>query len=309
MIFRSKPENMNRQAADWLARLHADDRSSRDEAAFHAWLKADPSHARAFEHASTIWDAVGGLRDDPRPAPPRQPERVSRRAVMAGGAGLVLTCGLGLGWQQARAGVYETGVGEQRRFVLDDHTRIMLDTNTRVRFTASSSQRLLTLSSGRVDVEIARDMRPFVIEAGDRSAVAQSGRLDLRRDDDVVLITAVQGSAQVQSADARVELSTGHRIAMRPGRQDKLDRPEIDDLLAWQSGRLAFRDETVAQAVAEMNRYSSRELVVADPRAADLRLSGVYRVGDPEAFARSLAVLLPVEIAAEPDVIRIATAR
>lgn len=308
MIFRGKPENLNRQAADWLARLHAGDRCARDEAAFHAWLKADPSHARAFENASTIWDAVGGLRDDPRPRPSRQPERVSRRAVMAGGAGLVLTCGLGLGWQQAHAGVYETGVGEQRRFVLDDRTHIMLDTNTQVRFTAGSSQRLLTLASGRVDVEIARDVRPFVIEAGDGSAVAQSGRLDLRRDDDVVLITAVQGSAQVRSADTRIALAAGHRIAMAPGRQDRLDRPEIDDLLAWQSGRLAFRDETVAQAVAEMNRYSSRKLVVADARAADLRLSGIYRVGDPEAFARSLAVLLPVEIAAGPDVIRIATA-
>lgn len=309
MIFRSKPENMNRQAAEWLARLHADDRSSRDEAAFHAWLKADPSHARAFENASTIWDAVGGLRDDPPPAPSRQPERVSRRAVMAGGAGLVLTCGLGLGWQQARAGVFETGVGEQRRFVLDDNTRIMLDTNTRVRFTASASRRLLTLASGRIDVEIARDVRPFVIEAGDRSVVAQSGRLDLRRDDDVVLITAVQGSVQVQSADARVELAAGRRIAMGPGRRDKLDRPEIEDLLAWQSGRLAFRDETVAQAVAEMNRYSRRALVVTDPRAANLRLSGVYRVGDPEAFARSLAVLLPVEITVAPDMIRISANR
>lgn len=309
MIFRSKPENLNRQAADWLARLHADDRSSRDEAAFHAWLKADPSHPPAFENASTIWDAVGGLRDDPRPARLRQPDRMSRRAVLAGGAGLALTCGLGLGWQHALAGVYETAVGEQRRFVLDDNTRIMLDTNTRVRFTASNSRRLLTLASGRVDVEIARDVRPFVIEAGDRSVVAQSGRLDLRRDDDVVLITAVQGSAQVQSVDARVELSAGHRIAMEPGRRDHLDRPEIDDLLAWQSGRLAFRDETVAQAVAEMNRYSRRELVVADPRAANLRLSGVYRVGDPEAFARSLEVLLPVEITAAPDMIRITATR
>lgn len=309
MIFRSKPENINRQAADWLARLHADDRSSRDEAAFHAWLKADPSHACAFENASTIWDAVGGLRDDPRPAPARRSEPVSRRAVMAGGAGLVLTCGLGLGWQQARAGVFETGVGEQRRFVLDDNTRIMLDTNTRVRFTASSSQRLLSLTSGRVDVEIARDVRPFVIEADDMSAMAQSGRLDLRRDDDAVLITAVQGSARVQSAGARHELAAGHRIAMKPGSQDKLDQPEIDDLVAWQSGRLVLRDETVAQAVAEMNRYSRRELVVADRRAADLRLSGVYRVGDPEAFARSLTVLLPVEIALQPDTIRIAAAR
>jgi transmembrane sensor len=167
----------------------------------------------------------------------------------------------------------------------------------------------LALASGRLDVEVARDVRPFVIEAGDKSAVTQSGRLDLRRDDDVVLITAVQGSAQVHSADARLELAAGHRIAMAPGREDKLDRPEIDDLVAWQSGRLAFRDETVEQAVAEMNRYSRRELVVADTRAAGLRLSGVYRVGDPEAFARSLAVLLPVEIGVEADSIRIATAR
>ena len=318
MIFRSKPENMNRQAADWLARLHADNRSSRDEAEFHAWLKADPSHARAFENASTIWDAVGGLRDDPRPMAPRPAatrfvnplpsERMSRRAVIAGGAGLILTCGLGLGWQQARAGVYETGVGEQRRFLLDDDTRIMLDTNTRVRFTASSSRRLLSLASGRVDVEIASDARPFVIEAGDRSVIAQAARLDLRCDDDAVLITAVQGHAQIRSADAGFELAAGNRIAMEPGRQDRLDRPEIDDLLAWQSGRLAFRDETVAQAVAEMNRYSHRELVVADAQVAGLRLSGVYRVGDPEAFARSLAVLLPVEVAVEPDTIRIAAA-
>lgn len=96
---------------------------------------------------------------------------------------------------------------------------------------------------------------------------------------------------------------------MEPGRNDRLDRPEIDDLLAWQSGRLAFRDETVAQAVAEMNRYTSRELVVSDSKAAEMRLSGVYRVGDPDGFARSLAILLPVTIAEEPGRIRISAFR
>lgn len=309
MIFRSKPESINRQAADWLARLHADDRSVHDEADFRAWLGADPSRARAFEKASGIWDAVGGLRDDPRPAPPVQREQTSRRAVLAGGAGLILTCGLGLGWRQAHAGVYQTDLGEQRRFRLEDSTRIMLDTSTRVRFTADESRRLLTLTSGRVDIEIARDARPFVIEAGDTSAVMQSGRLDLRRDEHTVAITAIQGSASVQSVRARTVLAAGNRIAMESGRNDRLDRPEIDDLLAWQSGRLAFRDETVAQAVAEMNRYTSRELVVSDPTAAEMRLSGVYRVGDPEGFARSLAILLPVAIAEEPGRIRISAVR
>lgn len=305
MIFRSKPENVNRQAADWLARLHADDRSAEDEAAFRAWLSADPSHAPAFEHASAIWDAVGGLRDEPRSA---TPHRISRRAVMAGGVGIMLTGGLTVGWQQAHAGVYKTGIGEQRRFMLDDGTRIMLDTNTQVRFRARDSMRLLSLEAGRVDLDIARDPRPFVVEAGERRVVAQTARLDLRRDGGQIRFTAIQGSARVEAFDAQVTLSAGQRIAMAAGRPDQLDKPELDDLVAWQSGRLAFRDETVAQAAAEMNRYTSRALIVADRKAASLRLSGVYRVGDPEAFARSLAVLLPVQIVTASDAIHISTA-
>ncbi|WP_334183824.1 FecR family protein [Novosphingobium sp.] len=309
MIFRSKPESVNRQAADWLARLHADDRSAGDEAEFHAWLRSDPSHASAFEKASGIWDGVGGLRDYPREAPAVQPRSHSRRAVLAGGAGLILTCGLGLGWQQAQAGVYQTGVGEQRRFLLDDATRIMLDTNTRVRFTTDTSKRLLSLTSGRIDIEIAGDTRPFVIEAGDSSAVANAGRLDLRREDETVVITAIEGSAKVRSPEANMVLVAGSRVAVELGRKDRLDQPEIDDLLAWQSGRLSFRDETVAQAAAEMNRYTRRKLIVSDPRAANMRLSGVYRVGDPEGFAQSLAELLPVKVALEPNAIRIVAAR
>ncbi len=305
MIFRGKPENVNRQAANWLARLHADDRSAQDDAGFRVWLHADPNHARAFDQASTIWEAVGGLRDAPRaPAPPR----LSRRAVMAGGAGLVLTGGLTIGWRQAYAGVFKTGIGEQRRFILDDGTRIMLDTDTHVRFRARDSIRLLTLEAGRVSLEIARDPRPFVIDAGDRRAVAQAARLDVRRDADQVALTTLQGSAQVEAPGKAIRIGSGQRIAMAAGRSDRLDQPEIDDLTAWQSGRLAFRDETAAQAAAEMNRYTHRTLLVSDPQAADMRLSGVYRVGDPEAFARSLAVLLPVKIVADSDAIRISAA-
>lgn len=305
MNFRSKPENVNRQAADWLARLHADNRSTQDEAAFRAWLNADPSHALAFDHSSTVWDAVGGLRDDPRSAP--APQRLSRRAVMAGGVGIILSAGLTVGWQQAQAGVYRTGVGEQRRLMLDDGTRVMLDTNTQIRFRARETMRLLSLETGRINLDIARDPRPFVIEAGDRRAVADVARLDLRRDDDQVMLTAIQGSARVEAMQAPVLLSQGHRIAMTAGHPDQLDRPELEDLTAWQSGRLAFRDQTVAEAAAEMNRYAERALVVSDAKAAAMRVSGVYSVGDPEAFARSLAVLLPIRVTTQADAVRIAS--
>ena len=49
-----------------------------------------------------------------------------------------------------------------------------------------------------------------------------------------------------------------------------------------------------------MNRYSTQRLAV-DPAVASLKVSGVYRVGDNAAFARSLAKLLPVAVHEDGD--------
>ncbi|MHA6718867.1 FecR family protein [Sphingomonas sp. RS6] len=308
MIFRSEPENVNRQAGDWLARLHADDRTAEDEAAFRRWLTADPLHRDAFSRASTVWDAVGGLRDDTvseAPVPALATARMSRRMVLAGGAAAIVAGGTMLGWREANAGVYTTGIGEQRRLVLADGSRVMLDTNTQVRFRARADVRMLALRTGRIDVEIARDPRPFVVDMGDRRATTRAGRLDLRRDDRGAAVTAIQGSVRIDAPGAPVSIPPGSRIAMQAGHADRLDRPDLDDLVAWQSGRLAFRDDTLADAAAEMNRYTPHTLIVADPRAAAMRLSGVYRVGDPEAFARSVAILLPVRVTSDGETIRV----
>lgn len=302
-MFRSDLGAPNRQAADWLARLHADDRTDQDEAAFRAWLGAHPRHADAFERASAIWDFAGGLSGMSAARAPL----VSRRAVMAGGAAVLIGGGSLLGWREGTAGVYQTEVGERRRLLLEDGTRVMLDTATRIRFRASSEVRALSLAAGRVDLEIVDDPRPFVVETGGRRAVARTGRIDARRDGQRVALTAIEGTAKVDAGGSSVPLSPGDRIAMVDGLPDRVDRPELGDLIAWQSGRLAFRDETLARAAEEMNRYTRRALLVSDRRAAALRVSGMYRVGDPEAFARSLAVLLPVRVEASADIIRISS--
>jgi transmembrane sensor len=308
VIFRSVPDGANRQAGEWLARLHADDRTPDDDAAFRAWLGADPSHRDAFERASALWDTLPGLRDAARPQPLPTGPQLSRRMVLAGGSALIVAGGATLGWREAYAGVIRTEIGEQRRLVLDDGSRVMLDTDTQIRFRARDTLRVLTLAQGRVDLDIATDRRPFRIDLGLRSATVRSGRLDLRRDQGAIALTALRGVAQIDAGPAGaapVTLASGSRLAATTGQAARVDRPELDELTAWQSGRLAFHDETLAEAAAEMNRYSRRALVIADPRAAAMRLSGVYRVGDPEAFARSVALLLPIRVEANGDAIRI----
>lgn len=304
MIFRSKSDGPNRQAADWLARLHADDRSSADETGFSRWVAADPHNAESFERASAVWDSLGAL-----PREPRAPSSImSRRMVLAGTAVVAVVGATTLGWQEAGAVEYETAVGEQRRVVLADGTRVMLDTATSIRFVSEAKLRTLKLIMGRIDVEIAADPRPFIIDAGQRRALSREARLDVRRDGAAVAVTTIAGRASLSAAGSSVVVDAGERIAVAQDHSYAVDRPELNDLTAWQTGRLAFRDETLATAVAEMNRYSSRPLVISDPEAARLRLSGVYRVGDPEAFAQSLAVLLSIRVQSTPDSVAISSA-
>lgn len=306
MIFRGKSDSANRQAADWLARLHADDRAADDEAGFSRWVAADRQNAESFERASAIWDSLGGLTSEPV----IQPRVLSRRMVLAGTAVVAVVGAAALGWQEAGAVEYETAIGEQRRIVLPDGSRVMMDTATRIRFTAEAETRKLLLETGRIDVEIAEDPRPFVIEAGKRRARAREARLDVRRDGDGVALTTLAGRAEISAEDDPqvVGVDAGQRLSIAPETGYRLDRPELGDLTAWQTGRLAFRDDTLAHAVAEMNRYSKRPLVIADPQAAKMRISGVYRVGDPEAFAQSLSVLLSVNVRSTSDAVSISAA-
>lgn len=64
--------------------------------------------------------------------------------------------------------------------------------------------------------------------------------------------------------------------------------------LSWKSGMITFTDVTLAEAAAEMNRYSGIKVRV-DEDVAGERLSGVFRAGDQEGFAATLKGFLAVE--------------
>ncbi|MDF3936836.1 FecR/PupR family sigma factor regulator, partial [Pseudomonas citronellolis] len=80
------------EALDWLIQL--DDADAATRARFDAWLAASPENARAFRHASTLWDspllsvAAVGLEKHAERAATRQRRR--RWRGFAAAAGLLL---------------------------------------------------------------------------------------------------------------------------------------------------------------------------------------------------------------------------
>jgi transmembrane sensor len=292
------------EAAAWLVRLHADDRSRTDEDAFRTWLASKPENARAFEAVTTIWDVSAGLRrEDGLP----QPRPVLRRRSVLAGIGTVAVAGAGFAvWQGAYAGVYETGVGEQKHVTLSDGTIAFLDTDTRLREQYTASLRSVDLERGRVDFRVRPDLhRPFMVEAAGQRILADRTTLDVRRDGDRISVVLIEGRATVlavaHAERQRLALEGGERAIVAENVTPHIDRPNLAPLVAWQYGQAMFESETLAAAAAEMNRYSTVRLVVDDAAIANLKLSGVYRVGDNIAFARSVSQLLPVIVEHYPD--------
>jgi transmembrane sensor len=294
----SSTQTARAEAAAWLARLRADDRSPADERASQAWLAADASHVAAFEAINVMWDAAGGLAHTKA----RRAPSLQRRAVLAGlGTFVVLGAGFS-GWENAYAGVYETDVGEQKHVALDDGTQIFLDTDTRIRVRFDATQRSVELDRGRANFRVAPDVkRPFVVRAAGQEIVASRTTFDVRRDGDRISVVLIAGKAALRSATAQRAktpdiLTPGERAVATASDVVRHDKPNLTPLLAWQTGQAIFENEELADAASEMNRYTTMKLVVGDPTIARLRMSGVYRVGDNAAFARSVAALLPVTL-------------
>ncbi|WP_277668076.1 FecR family protein [Novosphingobium lindaniclasticum] len=293
------------EASQWVARLHAEDRSEADDRAFRQWLEGDPRNAGRFEHASAVWDAVGGVRDDIVRVPLR-PAVLERRQVLAGLAAVALTGTGVVALSSGKAQAIETGIGEQKRITLPDGSHLFVDTATSLRFRTSWTQRLLSLAHGRVHLDIASGSLPFVVSAGQSELVATRGKFDVERAAEDLAFVAIDGVATIRgSRENDLRLASGERFRSGSAGTGR-DRPDMRDMSAWQSGRLAFRDETLASAAAQMNRYSPQKLVVTDPQVSSLRISGVYTVGDNVRFARSVEELLPVQLAVSGDRIVIA---
>lgn len=72
----------------------------------------------------------------------------------------------------------------------------------------------------------------------------------------------------------------------------QLDRPNVDQLMAWRRSEVIFDDLPLSDAVAEMNRYSREPIVlVGDESSKGLRVSGLFQTGDNVSFAYAVAAL------------------
>ena len=291
-----------REAAQWFARLgrHV---TNEDLAEFRAW-RSGPGNALAFAHIETTWDKAGGLRADPdiraatteafRRRPPKAaaapPHRRGLLAVSLGAAVVAGAVFAGALTLQARD-TYTTKVGEQRVVVLADGSRVRLNTDSQVQVRFRPGERRLLLSRGEAFFEAAHDAaRPFVVFAGSTRVRALGTKFDVRREPEAVQVTLVEGRVQVRTADgAAATTLSPHQQLTVSARGVSPPRPADAALVTgWTTGRLTFHETALVDAVAEVNRYADRKVVLDAPELARAQVSGVFDAGDTASFVAAL---------------------
>lgn len=209
--------------------------------------------------------------------------------------------------QPAPPETYVTAVGERSTVTLRDGSQVSLNTDSRLRVSYSASTRRLELLAGQALFEVTTDaQRPFIVVAGNHQVVALGTAFDVRLDAQTVQVTLIEGSVSVEGSAP--DGKTGRATRLDPGQQFRADGPEapevrharLEQVTSWREGRLIFSDEPLAQAVAEVNRYSTRKIVLDDATLAALRVSGVFHTGRPDSFVEALTNYFGIVAAADP---------
>lgn len=227
-------------------------------------------------------------------------QRLRRRAAIAlavAAAVVVATAAVLLVFAR---GTFSTGIGERRVVSLQDGTHITLNTRSRISVRYDRAARRVRLDRGEALFEVKRDSRwPFIVTAGGHEVLALGTAFEVRRyGAQQVAITLVEGRISIAPADAGVRpsvkevtvlASPGQRLTFAPHQAPTLDRPALGEVIAWQSGEVVFDRTRLSDAVAEMNRYSERRIVIVDPGTAALEVSGLFQAGDSTQFAAGVA--------------------
>lgn len=232
----------------------------------------------------------------------RSRQRLRIAAITIGLAAAFAVSAVGLQWaapiqwrsimEGAQISVLETGMAEHKEILLSDGSKISLGAETAITADVTKHARTIVLSRGEALFHVAKDpQRPFRVIAGRGAITAIGTAFNVRRRTDHVVVTVTEGTVQVapvipfgdgdtSKGGSRVEatvqkLTRGQEITYdRQGRLSE-PRPTYEGFSgSWRDGHLRYSGEPLRNVIPDVNRYSRRPLILADPAAGQLLYSG-----------------------------------
>jgi transmembrane sensor len=173
------------------------------------------------------------------------------------------------------------------------------------------------LEMGEAFFAVKKDhSRPFIVRAPQGDITAVGTAFDVRALADKVTVEVTEGVVSVapepRSAGVTpgvVRVASGQQVVIDP----RLAAPALavtqsenpGERSRWREGMLVYRDEPLREVVADVSRYTDRQVEIADDVVGAMRYTGVIYKSAANEWATALPESFPVLLISEGDRIKI----
>lgn len=306
-VWQSWQKRRYRHAAKLFLRNRGGTATRAEDQRLTRWV-AKESNEREYELMQLVWQMSEELKGDPtvdvlRYAPAKKSSKPVYFRIgfaLAGVLGVALGVTILIPQIAFPTVAYSTGIGEQRNVVLPDGSNMFLNTVTTARIQYSPFHRMVYLEAGEATFEVKKNpLRPFEVKNPRGAATALGTKFDVFIRPNSMEIAVVEGRVAVRAENqsrpvAPVTLYSGQLATIDARASIILGVADVSRIVGHRVQTLEFANVTVAEAIAEFNLYSRRQVSAVDPRIAKRRVSGVFHAGDSRTFVDSLAAMLNV---------------
>ena len=246
------------------------------------------------------------------------PARQRRVAAMAGMA--VILIGIFYAIVAFRPGLeldeptlsYQTAVSEHREIVLPDGSEVSMGARSSLSVNFSMVKRIVVLEAGEALFSVSHEPeRPFIVVAGASTITAIGTAFNVRRDGTRVIITVTEGTIEVMRTPHRsgsfggdgqgaqeplaITASAGMQAVVGPTGLSLVELSNPVAVTEWQIGHLQYRSEPLKYVVADVNRYSTKEIIIADSEVEAIVFTGSVFQDQTEDWLKAIEIAFPVE--------------
>ncbi|WP_245282157.1 FecR family protein [Rhizobium sp. LC145] len=295
------PEERKRQALSWFVRMNSGEATASDRSELAIWLADCPENREEYARLQRMWSDLDHARAPAlheRNGSRTQAARLSRRGLL--GAGAMLAAAGAAAWMGGATDyLYSdqfTSVAEIGEFTLDDGTRVTLDADSALSLDYTASRRGLVLHRGRAYFDVARDeARPFSVAAAGGTVTALGTQFVVHLWEDAVTASVQESAVSVVAPNgAGIRVNAGEVVSFSRGGLGLVEGADTEAETAWRRGRLIFEDKPLGRVVSDVNRYRRGTIRILDDRLRNLRVSGIFDVGNPDGVLDAIVETLPV---------------
>ncbi len=314
----SDRSSLAEQAEHWVVRLASGTVTSREMAAFEAWLARSPDHRAAFDRERALWQSLEGheaaFASDPQPLRRAAPEPVTPRrswarrhgariALGAVAASLALVLAVPDAAIRLRADAV-ADLGEIRTLDLPDGSTAMLDSGAAVAVRFGTNERRVELLRGSAWFDVKHgDTRPFRVAALNGVTEDIGTAFEVSRQGESVTVGVTAGAVRVSSPE-----TGGGRIVQQLGRVRYAAGGPVESLApgtsaamaAWRRGLIVIDNRPVADAIAEVARYRGGMTFTVADTSGSAPVSGVFRTDAPDEALQTLARMAGLRVTTLP---------